>query len=552
VPTLADVIDRIDGTLELPRQRQADLRAAVRFVCRAVGRQPAHVVADPDKLRAVIATMTPPTTGASPQRLRNARSLFWKALRLANVTTLPRRSRQPTSKEWRSLMEQVADRYERAKLSKFAAFCTNAEIEPLQVDDGTMAAFREAVARSPTPRPKQVVRDVALAWNRCAASVPGCPQNHLSVPNNRRTYARPIEDFPQAFQDDVRGYLEFLLKGDLFSERHREPMSPTTIRDRGLQILQLSTVLVEAGRPIESIALLSDLVDVQSAKTILVRQWERNGQRKTGQLFNYARLLVHIAKNWAKVPEDHLDRLRAMRKQIDPGKGGLTEKNKARLRQFVDPVNCNALVSLSGRIADRLGRLAKPSYNDAVAMQTAVAIALELVCPLRAENLAGLTRDRHIVRVRPGPESAVHIVIPADEVKNRQTLEFPVPPYVVRLIDLYCKRFRPLLAKGPTQCLFPARNGGPKQPGPLGAQIKAAIFKEIGLTMHVHLFRHFCAFIYLKANPGDYETIRILLGHKTLTTTARFYCGLEHDDAFRRFDALLERSRQTGIRRNAA
>ena len=45
-------------------------------------------------------------------------------------------------------------------------------------------------------------------------------------------------------------------------------------------------------------------------------------------------------------------------------------------------------------------------------------------------------------------------------------------------------------------------------------------------------------------------SLRILLGHKSLTTTVRFYCGFEQEDAFRRFDALLERDRQSGSRRN--
>src|SRR5690242_9875094 len=95
--TLADVLARIDGMTELPKQQRADLKASLRFVCRAIGRQPSDVAADPDRLRAVITTMTLATTRANPRRLRNARSLAGKALLLANVTSLPRRSRQPTS-----------------------------------------------------------------------------------------------------------------------------------------------------------------------------------------------------------------------------------------------------------------------------------------------------------------------------------------------------------------------------------------------------------------------------------------------------------------------
>jgi hypothetical protein len=50
----------------------------------------------------------------------------------------------------------------------------------------------------------------------------------------------------------------------------------------------------------------------------------------------------------------------------------------------------------------------------------------------------------------------------------------------------------------------------------------------------------------------NHETVHILLGHKSLTTTIRFYCGLEQVDAFRRFDALIDRHRQPEMPRHAA
>jgi integrase len=59
------------------------------------------------------------------------------------------------------------------------------------------------------------------------------------------------------------------------------------------------------------------------------------------------------------------------------------------------------------------------------------------------------------------------------------------------------------------------------------------------LTMNVHLFRHACAFLFLKAHPGEYETVRLLLGHTSLAVTVRAYSGLERSDAVRRFDNLM-------------
>jgi len=61
--------------------------------------------------------------------------------------------------------------------------------------------------------------------------------------------------------------------------------------------------------------------------------------------------------------------------------------------------------------------------------------------------------------------------------------------------------------------------------------------------MNVHLFRHVCAYLFLKAHPGEYETVRLLLGHSSLAVTVRAYCGLERDDAVRRYDELIDNYR---------
>jgi integrase len=42
--------------------------------------------------------------------------------------------------------------------------------------------------------------------------------------------------------------------------------------------------------------------------------------------------------------------------------------------------------------------------------------------------------------------------------------------------------------------------------------------RHTSLEMNVHLFRHFAAYLYLKANPGHYEPVRHLLAHKDIAT----------------------------------
>ena len=221
------------------------------------------------------------------------------------------------------------------------------------------------------------------------------------------------------------------------------------------------------------------------------------------------------------------------------------ERNRTRLRVFDDPTNVERLINLPESMMRSLARLPDPGYNDAVRAQTALAIAIELVAPLRAKNLAGLRLDRHIVHSRPGPGAVMHLVVPTGEVKNNNPLEFELPSDVVRILELYLQKFRPLLVADGSSYLFPARQGGAKTPAQLAEQIKRDIKKGIGLTVNAHLFRHVCAYLYLKAHPGDYETVRLLLGHKSLATTVRAYCGLERSDAVRRYDRLIDTYRRS-------
>jgi hypothetical protein len=45
--------------------------------------------------------------------------------------------------------------------------------------------------------------------------------------------------------------------------------------------------------------------------------------------------------------------------------------------------------------------------------------------------------------------------------------------------------------------------------------------------------------IYLKHRPADYETVRRLLGHRSIQTTIMFYCGLQTTQATEQFGKLI-------------
>jgi integrase len=537
--TLDAVINAVLARTDIGIRRRQEMASAVRVTSRLLGQPATAIPADPKLLRGRIAEITAAGAGLSPARWRNAKSLVNAALTITGASTMGRRSTATLRPEWHELLARVSDRYDRAKLSKLARYCSHRALPPEEVNDEVLSAFGQMLVRSTVERPKQVHRDACLTWNRQIDRIKGWPTIRLTEPNNTRSYALPLEAFPQSFATDLQAYLDRQAGKELFGDVPT-PASAATLRCQRIWLLELASALVLSGRNAASITSLADLVATDAAKLALTFFWQRNGERKTGQLHNFARLIINIAKHLVKAPTDQLDELRTLSRQINPGKGDMTERNRMRLRAFDDPVNVERLVNLPESMMRPLTRLPNPGYNDAVRAQTALAVAIELVAPLRAKNLAGLRLDQHLISSRPEPGAVMHLVIPPGEVKNKNPLEFELPRDVVRLLELYLKKFRPLLVTDGSSYLFPARKGGAKTPAQMADQIKRAIKIDSGLTVNAHLFRHLCAYLYLKAHPGEYETVRLLLGHTSHAVTVRAYCGLERSDAVRRYDSLID------------
>jgi integrase len=545
--SLADVILRVTENGTLGRQRRQDLCSAVRVIARVLGAPPEAIEANVEVLRLRIAPIPHSMAGLSKPRWANVRSAFGAALTVAGVGIIRRRRKELLAPAWRALIERVPDRYERSRLSRFFSWCSAGGIDPRAVDAPVVERFAISLRENTlVERPKQLHRDLVLAWNRSVSLVPGWPAVEFPVPNNRRDYARPLAAYPASFGADVDAYLSRLSGADLFAEGAIKPMAPATLRDVRMRIGQLAAALVLSGRDPACLHSLGDLVAVDAAKDALTYLFQRNGRRRTGQLLNFGELLIKVAKHHVRAPEAQLDTLRAMRRKVDPGVTGMTERNRRRLRQFDDPENLRRLLEFPGRVFRELPSDGEPGYELCIRAQSALVVAILQVAPLRIENVAGLRLDRHLTHHRPGGPR--HLVIPADETKNDKDLEFQLPFDVARLIDTYLERVRPVLLTGPSPHLFPRRSGGSKTPGQLAAQVKRAIACHCGVDLNAHAFRHLAGKLFLERHPGEYATVQMLLGHKSLQTTIRAYCGLERADAIRRYDTLIDTLRREHTR----
>jgi integrase len=191
------------------------------------------------------------------------------------------------------------------------------------------------------------------------------------------------------------------------------------------------------------------------------------------------------------------------------------------------------------------GRLAP--RRAALLAQTAVAIEILLMAPLRLDNLVTLDLDRHLVRLGRTRDQ-LHIVLAEAEVKNEVPLDHPLPAESATLIGQYVETYLPRLAAPGNRALFPGAAGGSKSKSTLRGQLVKAVFAYTGIRLNPHLFRHADAKIYLDAHPGGHGVVTRLLGHKSMDTALTYYSGMETASAARHFTStiLALRHRKTG------
>jgi integrase len=192
------------------------------------------------------------------------------------------------------------------------------------------------------------------------------------------------------------------------------------------------------------------------------------------------------------------------------------------------------------------GRLLREhaAVKAAVMAQLAVAIGILTFAPVRLSNLVHIRLDQNLIK--PGGLNAPYMLVFADyDVKNRVKLEFLFDDELTALIDEYIHTFRSTLLRGSNDLwLFPGESGGCKDAKTLSEQITERVERATGLCLTVHQFRHTAAAMWLKTHPGDYETVRRMLGHRSIRTTINFYCGLETIQANTMFGDLMRKLMQ--------
>ena len=68
-----------------------------------------------------------------------------------------------------------------------------------------------------------------------------------------------------------------------------------------------------------------------------------------------------------------------------------------------------------------------PPKAAAKLVRAAVAVELEIMCPIRLQNLSEINVDTDFVRSHAGKNAAVHLFIPGKRTKNGEDIELELP-----------------------------------------------------------------------------------------------------------------------------
>jgi integrase len=550
-PTLATVLAHVLADPALTARQRQDTASAIRTLAKAFGRPLDELSAHPAELRARLAGFAPTMAGLTKTRWRNALSLLRGALKSAGLTWMAARSRAPLAPAWTALIRLFDGKHQAIPLCRLARYCSARGIAPADVDDTVFQAFgRDLAEGSLIGQPHKVLQRAAIVWNQAASRRPAWPGQTVAVPDRRRTYILPWTAFPASLEADVQAYLDRLAGKDILDELDFRPLKPASLQTQQYRLRAYLAALVHRGRDPQTITRLRDVVAVDTVKDGLRYFIKPGRDASTSRAYDIASVVTPMARHWAGIDEQDLKALRAFCKRLQPRRTGMTVENQKRLRPFDDPTKARALITLPVTLlAEMAGKV--PTRREALVMQTALAIELLLMQPIRLKNLAHLELGRHLIR----NGKRMQLAIPSDEVKNGMEVEATLPAPTVRLLDLYVTRCRPLLTETPSAWLFPGRGAGgqPKCLRQLRTQIGTLVKRRCGLVVNPHLFRHIAAKLYLKAHPGAYGVVRLLLGHKSVNTTTKYYCGTETAAALRHFDDFILSLRQTqGLRQTQA
>ena len=437
-------------------------------------------------------------------------------------------------------------------LSRFARWASLRQIAPPAVDAAVIGRFiADLETASLTRNIRDLHRGVTNSWNGLVRLRPDENLKLVEFPTNKAEPGRvPWQDLPASFRTDVDQYLIWGAVPDPLDEEARaRALEPRTLGLRRDHIHSAVTAAVATGIDVNGLTSLASLVEIETFKKLIRQRWEQGGRKLTSYTDGVAGTLIAIAKEWVMVPPETLATLKALRRKLGSLPSGLTEKNKNFLRQFDDPRRLDAIIQLPDKLWRQTRRDLATSRRPFIDLQSALAIDLLLLVPLRMENLSALNFEKHLHWPQGRGKPAL-MVFKGEEIKNRLPLEFEIPTALAERLHIYRNEIAPAITGKRPDAVFVTWTGEPRTQSAVTVAIERTVLRQLGIKLTPHQFRHLAAKIRLDEDPNAYELVKQLLGQKNIKTTTNFYAGPDTRRAGRAHADLIMKLKQSGMRRS--
>lgn len=534
VPSMAEVLTAVSANRIGAAVRRGRAIAALRLLAKWTGKSLDDLPASLPRLAELIDQVNPISIGVRPKQLSQLKLDCRDAIAFSGLVSgavAVGRQAKVSSPAWSIVEGRLDEPRLLTGLIRFVRWCVRAGVRPRDVDDQVLDRFVADVQRTSERKNQyQLKRTTALVWNEIGGRHSHLKLQLLTEPPSRLRKTRiPLDQFPAEFIADWNAFAAWAGGQDVFVDDVRPvrlaSISLVTIRSR---MHLAADTLVRSGTPIESVTSLAVLTEVEAFRSILRQRHEDVAGEANIDNSLLAANLIQIARDWVKVGDTVLAKLKELKKKQPKPELAMTAKNKRLVRQFDDPELVQRFLSVPERIWNQVEEKATSSRPlskwDLASAQAAIGLAILMSMPIRRKNLTALVFDENIL-IRQSMQST--LFVPQADTKSFNDIEFDIPPQLERWLLEYRHCVAPAVIGFAPKYLFCDAKGGLKGFAAVQYLVQRYLTLYLGIHMNPHAYRHLAAKFLLDDSPGAYREVQELLGHKKLETTAIFYAGLD-------------------------
>ena len=233
-------------------------------------------------------------------------------------------------------------------------------------------------------------------------------------------------------------------------------------------------------------------------------------------------------KNWSFI-NDRASRVRAQHKPV-------RSKNDIRLSDELLALGLKLIAE-----ADTFKGL-----DAAILFRDGLIIAFLALVPVRRRNLADLILNENLVRLNRG----WLVIYDETETKTHEPHEALLPEILNDPLQIYLSVHRPYLlnregrwTSDPKNALWISKDGSAMTEMAIYDRVRARTKAAFGKSMSLHNFRHAAATTIAIADPKHARIAAPLLGHRTFSTTEKYYQQAQMLEAHREYVATISKRR---------